>query len=101
MHQVALIDWALDWAATNFSKNYAQIWYPVVGAPAPSHPPSGPSMPHSLLPTGFGPAPEDQSAENAKALANLETFTTKFLSGYRLSYQLVPTLNSIGSLTHG
>eukprot|EP00418_Pyrodinium_bahamense_P091385 CAMPEP_0179042142 /NCGR_PEP_ID=MMETSP0796-20121207/16515_1 /TAXON_ID=73915 /ORGANISM="Pyrodinium bahamense, Strain pbaha01" /LENGTH=230 /DNA_ID=CAMNT_0020738519 /DNA_START=81 /DNA_END=776 /DNA_ORIENTATION=+ len=54
----ATIDWALDWAATNFSNNYKDIWYPVAG---------------------FGPPPEDQGAANQKAVENLDTFAKKFL----------------------
>ena len=83
----AKIDWALDWCATNFSKNFgslrrqtksammhvqrsptlligsrstASIWYPVAG---------------------FGPAPADQKAENAKTIENLAKFEAQFLCG--------------------
>ena len=56
----ATIDWAIDWANTNFSKNYGTIWYPT---------------------TGFGAPPEDQDEANKKALENLETFAAKFLCG--------------------
>jgi len=54
----ALVDWALDWCSTNFYNNFKMIWYPVAG---------------------FGPPPEDQAAENAKAVENLNTFAGKFL----------------------
>lgn len=30
-----IIDWALDWASTNFYKSYAELWYPVAGFGAP------------------------------------------------------------------
>lgn len=57
----ATIDWALEWMSTNFGKNcFGKIWYPV---------------------TGFGPAPDDQAAENKKAVENLEIFTKHFLTG--------------------
>jgi len=56
----ALIDWALEWVNSNFSKNYSQLWYPV---------------------SGFGPAPSDQSAANKAAVDNLEIFASKFLTG--------------------
>merc|ERR1719272_593964 len=54
------IDWALDWASTNFSNNYKNIWYPVAG---------------------FGPPPEDQKKANEEALENLGIFEKKFLAG--------------------
>eukprot|EP00930_Biecheleria_cincta_P018824 TRINITY_DN14539_c0_g1_i1.p1 TRINITY_DN14539_c0_g1~~TRINITY_DN14539_c0_g1_i1.p1 ORF type:complete len:233 (+),score=48.42 TRINITY_DN14539_c0_g1_i1:95-793(+) len=54
-----IIDWALDWCSTNFSKNYADIWYPVAG---------------------FGPAPSDQNAANAAATENLNKFAAQFLA---------------------
>lgn len=54
----AVIDWALEWASTNFSKNFSNIWYPT---------------------TGFGPPPDDQTAANASALENLENFVKVFL----------------------
>jgi glutathione S-transferase len=53
------IDWALDWISTNFYNNFRMIWYPVAG---------------------FGDAPEDQKAENDKAVQNLTTFANKFLA---------------------
>jgi len=53
------IDWALSWDATSLSKNFSEIWYPVVG---------------------FGPAPPDQKASNEAATANLANFEKKFLS---------------------
>lgn len=56
----AIIDWALEWASTNFSKNYSTIWYPTAG---------------------FGAPPDDQKAANAKALENLDLFEKKFLCG--------------------
>jgi len=57
----ATIDWALEWMSTNFGKNsFGKIWYPV---------------------TGFGPAPEDQAAENQKAKEDLELFVKTFLVG--------------------
>lgn len=55
----AIIDWALDWSSTNFSKNYANIWYPVAG---------------------FGPAAPDQAKANAEATENIKKFEEKFLS---------------------
>lgn len=55
----AIIDWALDWAGTNFSKNYGEIWYGVAG---------------------FGAPPADQKKANADALANLKKFEDKFLT---------------------
>merc|ERR1712083_1144405 len=55
----AQIDWALDWASTNFSKNYADIWYPVAG---------------------FGPEPADRKAANQNAVDNLKKFEEKFLT---------------------
>lgn len=55
----ARIDWALDWAGTNFSKNYADIWYPVAG---------------------FGPEPADRAEANKKATENLQKFEAKFLN---------------------
>jgi glutathione S-transferase len=55
----AEIDWALDWISTNFYNNFKMIWYPVAG---------------------FGTAPEDQKAENDKAVQNLTTFANKFLT---------------------
>jgi glutathione S-transferase len=59
----AEIDWALDWALTNFApKHFTFIWYPCVG---------------------FGPAPTDQAAVNAEAVENLGTFAAKFLAGDR------------------
>jgi len=59
--KVAVIDWALEWMSTNFGKNnFSTIWYPVAG---------------------FGPPPEDQAAANAKAVENLETFVSVFLTG--------------------
>jgi len=60
MKAKATIDWALEWAATNFSKNFSHIWYPTAG---------------------FGSPPDDQAAANAKAVENLELFETKFLCG--------------------
>eukprot|EP00930_Biecheleria_cincta_P018825 TRINITY_DN14539_c0_g1_i2.p1 TRINITY_DN14539_c0_g1~~TRINITY_DN14539_c0_g1_i2.p1 ORF type:complete len:154 (+),score=23.53 TRINITY_DN14539_c0_g1_i2:318-779(+) len=48
-----------DWCSTNFSKNYADIWYPVAG---------------------FGPAPSDQNAANAAATENLNKFAAQFLA---------------------
>lgn len=57
----AVIDWALEWMSTNFGKNnFQKIWYPV---------------------SGFGPAPEDQVAENQKAAENLDLFASHFLKG--------------------
>uniref|UniRef100_A0A7S2J540 Glutathione S-transferase n=1 Tax=Alexandrium andersonii TaxID=327968 RepID=A0A7S2J540_9DINO len=62
----AMIDWALDWANTNFMKQYAGIWYPTVG---------------------FGSPPEDQKAVNDACTENLNKFaklflaTTKFVGG--------------------
>jgi len=56
----ARIDWALDWAATNFSKNYADIWYPVAG---------------------FGAEPADRAEANKKATENIIMFEKKFLTG--------------------
>merc|ERR1712187_875497 len=56
----ARIDWALDWAATNFSKNYADIWYPVAG---------------------FGAEPADRAEANQTATANIIMFEKKFLTG--------------------
>mmetsp|Transcript_999 Transcript_999/g.2585 ORF Transcript_999/g.2585 Transcript_999/m.2585 type:complete len:222 (+) Transcript_999:45-710(+) len=56
----ATIDWALEWASTNFSKNFGHIWYPSAG---------------------FGSAPDDQAGANAKAVENLELFATQFLCG--------------------
>merc|ERR1711862_516606 len=53
------IDWAFDWAATHFSKNYSDIWYPVAG---------------------FGAPPADQKEANAKATQNLQTFEDLFLT---------------------
>eukprot|EP00408_Alexandrium_pacificum_P023165 CAMPEP_0171197680 /NCGR_PEP_ID=MMETSP0790-20130122/22535_1 /TAXON_ID=2925 /ORGANISM="Alexandrium catenella, Strain OF101" /LENGTH=233 /DNA_ID=CAMNT_0011662927 /DNA_START=68 /DNA_END=769 /DNA_ORIENTATION=- len=55
----AMIDWALDWASTNFSKQYFGIWYPTAG---------------------FAPAPEDQKAVNKAALENMAKFETLFLA---------------------
>jgi len=56
----AVIDWALEWASTNFSKNFSTIWYPTAG---------------------FGAPPDDQEAANKKSVENLELFASKFLSG--------------------
>jgi glutathione S-transferase len=56
----ARIDWALDWASTNFSKNWTDIWYPVAG---------------------FGTAPADQKEANGKAIENLQKFEAQFLKG--------------------
>lgn len=56
----ATIDFALEWASSNFSKNFSNIWYPT---------------------TGFGPPPEDYAASNAKAVENLELFASHFLCG--------------------
>ena len=56
----AVIDWALDWANTNFSKSFGHLWYPS---------------------TGFGSPPEDQAEANKKAVENLEIFVGKFLCG--------------------
>lgn len=56
----ARIDWALDWQATNFSKNYQDIWYPVAG---------------------FGAAPADQGAANESATENCKRFEEEFLKG--------------------
>jgi len=56
----AKIDWALEWASTNFSKDFANIWYPTAG---------------------FGPPPDDQPAANTKAVENLELFASTFLTG--------------------
>jgi len=55
----AEIDWALDWASTNFSANYKTIWYPVAG---------------------FGGPPEDQKKANEDCVTNLGVFAEKFLS---------------------
>jgi len=55
----AEIDWALDWCAINFNKNYADIWYPVAG---------------------FGKPPADQAEANKKALDNIDMFLKKFLA---------------------
>mmetsp|Transcript_156996 Transcript_156996/g.273373 ORF Transcript_156996/g.273373 Transcript_156996/m.273373 type:complete len:231 (+) Transcript_156996:91-783(+) len=55
----AIIDWALDWASTNFSKSYSAIWYPVAG---------------------FGAPPDDQKKANADAVENLKKFEGKFLT---------------------
>jgi len=56
----AVIDWALEWASTNFSKNFSCLWYPT---------------------TGFGAAPEDYAAEIKKTEENLAQFVTVFLTG--------------------
>lgn len=56
----ATIDWALEWASTNFTKNFSTIWYPT---------------------SGFGSPPDDQAAANRKSVENLETFAAKFLTG--------------------
>jgi len=53
------IDWALDWCSTNFSKNYADIWYPTAG---------------------FGPAPENKEEANQAATDNINKFLEKFLA---------------------
>jgi len=49
----------MDWATTNFYKQYGDIWYSTVG---------------------FGAAVEDQAAANAAALANLVVFEQTFLT---------------------
>lgn len=54
----ALSNRALEWASTNFSKNFSNLWYPT---------------------TGFGAAPDDQAAANAKAIENLDLFAKVFL----------------------
>lgn len=55
----AKADWSLDWASTNFSNNYKDIWYPVAG---------------------FGAPPADQDEANKKAAENLDIFAKKMLS---------------------
>jgi len=54
------VDWAMDWASTNFMEQFKGIWYPVAG---------------------FAEAPKDQSAVNAVAVDNLDKFEKKFLTG--------------------
>jgi len=58
--KMAIIDWALEWANTNFSKNFSTLWYPA---------------------TGFGAAPPDQAEANKKSTENLNLFAGKFLCG--------------------
>jgi glutathione S-transferase len=60
LEKQAEIDWAMDWVASDFQNQFKYLWYPVVG---------------------FGPPPEDQAKINKDAIANLETFAKKFLSG--------------------
>jgi len=60
MAKKAVIDWALEWVNSNFSKNFSSIWYPT---------------------SGFGKAPEDQAGENKKAEENLALFVQVFLTG--------------------
>jgi glutathione S-transferase len=71
-------------ASGNFYSNFANIWYGVAG---------------------FAPPPEDQAAENQKALENLALFSnkflakTKFIAGDSLSiadYKMVPMLYYLG-----
>lgn len=57
--KMAMIDWALDWCSTNFSKQYNGIWYPVAG---------------------FGNGAEDPQKNNEAAVANIELFAKTFLS---------------------
>mmetsp|Transcript_19053 Transcript_19053/g.51806 ORF Transcript_19053/g.51806 Transcript_19053/m.51806 type:complete len:219 (-) Transcript_19053:97-753(-) len=57
--KTAVIDWALDWANTNFMKHYQGIWYPTAG---------------------FGPPPEDQKTMNQAATENLDMFAKTFLA---------------------
>mmetsp|Transcript_63394 Transcript_63394/g.127065 ORF Transcript_63394/g.127065 Transcript_63394/m.127065 type:complete len:217 (-) Transcript_63394:80-730(-) len=67
----AMIDWALDWANTNFMKNYQDIWYPTAG---------------------FGQPPEDQQAANKAATENLEKFAKHFLSSTKFVAGDTPTI---------
>jgi len=59
----AIQDWALCWASSSLSKNFAEIWYPVAG---------------------FGPPPADQKVANESLTANLDKFEKKFLSDSKL-----------------
>lgn len=67
----ATIDWALDWASTNFIKQYEGIWYPTAG---------------------FLPAPADQKAVNAAAIENMGKFEKLFLAKTKFVAGDVPSI---------